>query len=372
MLTNINNFNQGLNQLVDDGIYKKIFPWCSIAIGNIYEEYIYNFGYKDYQNKDKINSNIYYDVSSLTKVMVCIPAVCILEDMGLLNFDDLVIKHIPNFAINNKSDITIMNLIMHTSWLTKVSWFSKDTTKIEFLDLVINLPKEYETWSDIYYSDMWYILLGYIVEIITWISLDDFIKTEFFDKLWITAKFGPIDIENCSATTDNDFWFNSPTRWFVNDKKAFLMNHVSGFAWLFANISDISKFAKFILSDGQKIISNKNINLIKTQYQNTNRTLWRTLNQNAEVMTKQSFTQYSIDQHKWLTSDTNLITLMWSSLSENTIFHTWFTWCVLAIDLDKSIYISILSNRTYQMIDASIFTKVFRKNLFELISKHIP
>jgi len=68
--------------------------------------------------------------------------------------NDKVIKYIPDFGKNGKENITIADLLTHTSGLTP--WkptFYHVANREEELDFINNLPLEYKTGTDRRYSD---------------------------------------------------------------------------------------------------------------------------------------------------------------------------------------------------------------------------
>ena len=60
--------------------------------------------------------NTIFDLASMTKLFTSIAAVQLIED-GLIALDAPVVRYIPAFAANGKSDITMLNLLTHTSGL---------------------------------------------------------------------------------------------------------------------------------------------------------------------------------------------------------------------------------------------------------------
>ena len=58
-----------------------------------------------------------FDIASLTKVTATLSLVMKLYDEKKLTLDDKVYKYIPEFNNNNKSTITIQNLLLHNAGL---------------------------------------------------------------------------------------------------------------------------------------------------------------------------------------------------------------------------------------------------------------
>src|SRR6266568_1361391 len=58
-----------------------------------------------------------FDIASLTKVVATTTAVMQLVDQGRVRLNDPVVKYIPEFGQNDKSDITVRDLLTHHSGL---------------------------------------------------------------------------------------------------------------------------------------------------------------------------------------------------------------------------------------------------------------
>lgn len=358
-----------MKELVKKYIENKTFPSCCIAtnINSIGIEcggrYTYDIA------SPSVSMETYYDISSLTKIMVTIPALMILYDQGLLDLDQKISDFFPSFSQHNKNNITILNLILWDSGLTKIYGFDKNTTKGQMLQIICDVIPEFSIGEKIYYNDISYILLGEIIQKISWMGLWDFISENFFKKLNINAVFGPLDPLQCAPTREVDSRFNpKPCQWFVDDKKAYVMWNQSGFAWIFANIQDIQNFCMFMISDGQNVITPQTLNLFTSQYKNYDRSYGRNINtEKTELRTLLSFTHHSISQHKWLPADPRYITIPWPHRSVKTLFHGWFTWASILIDRYNKKYVAFVSNRTYEMQNANNIN-VFRKELYSAIN----
>ena len=58
-----------------------------------------------------------FDIASLTKVVATTTAIMQLEERGKVRLNDPVVKYIPEFGQNGKSDITVCDLLTHFSGL---------------------------------------------------------------------------------------------------------------------------------------------------------------------------------------------------------------------------------------------------------------
>ena len=115
--------------------------------------------------KEEMTTDTVFDMASLTKPVATATSVMILVERGKLRLDDKVAKFIPEFAANGKEDVTVEQLLVHSSGLIPDNplddyddgWKS---AKPKICDLKL-LSKPGTAFK---YSDVNFILLGKIVE----------------------------------------------------------------------------------------------------------------------------------------------------------------------------------------------------------------
>ena len=136
----------------------------------------------------------------------------------------------------------------------------------ETLEAIFRTPLMYEPGSQTKYSDVDYMLLGYIVEKITGERLDVYMKKNFYEPLGLAhTTFLPLEngfeAEDCAATElngntrDKHVFFSGvreeTLQGQVHDEKAwYCMEGVSGHAGLFSNAEDLCKLASVMITGG--------------------------------------------------------------------------------------------------------------------------
>ena len=134
------------------------------------------------------------------------------------------------------------------------------------LKSIFGTPLLYEPGSQTKYSDVDYMLLGFIVEKITGERLDAYMKKVFFDPLRLShTTFLPLEngfsAEDCAATElngntrDRHVAFSGireqTLQGEVHDENAwYCMEGVSGHAGLFSNASDLARLASLMITGG--------------------------------------------------------------------------------------------------------------------------
>ena len=132
--------------------------------------------------------------------------------------------------------------------------------------MICKTPLDYEPGTDTVYSDVDYMILGYVVEKTTGEDLDTWLKKTFYEPLGLThLTYNPMEHgyekEDCAATElngntrdgvlDFDGFRTGTIQGQVHDEKAwYCMAGVSGHAGLFSNATDLAKLASIMLSGG--------------------------------------------------------------------------------------------------------------------------
>ncbi|MDG5789694.1 serine hydrolase [Evansella sp. AB-P1] len=147
---------------------------CGVSVAvSQHGEVIYQkgFGYKNITTEEPITPNTIFGIASITKSFTAL-AIMELEDKGLINLDDPVIKHLPEWSIRGVRDMEqfkIYHLLSHTTGLAPMER-REDLNKL----------KEHVTYFDskqpeflgkpgkfFSYCNDTFILLGAIIERIT-------------------------------------------------------------------------------------------------------------------------------------------------------------------------------------------------------------
>ncbi|MGB8000607.1 MAG: serine hydrolase, partial [Anaerobacillus sp.] len=132
----------------------------------------------------KMKKKTMFDLASLTKVMGTTQGIMKLVSEGELSVNDRVAKYIPDFASNGKEDVTIADLLTHTSGLTpwQPTYFHAENSE-EVLEYINELPLEYETGTDRRYSDFSFMTLGFVIEEISGQRLNDYLQKKIYEPL---------------------------------------------------------------------------------------------------------------------------------------------------------------------------------------------
>ena len=154
----------------------------------------YDFNHNLLNPPEKMKVNTLFDIASLTKVIGTTTAVMVLADRGLINIEDPVCKYIKAFNTPDKEEITIRHLLTHTAGLYE--WYPlyyRASDKHECFRIIEGLPLMSQVGEERRYSDLGFVLLGEIIEVVSGVPLEQFMKQNIFQPLGMkNTKFNPL------------------------------------------------------------------------------------------------------------------------------------------------------------------------------------
>lgn len=379
-----NNSNNKLDQKVTDLMetlldeeVKENFSGGQISVIRDNEEiYDYHFGYVNnfekngeaipFEDRVKVDENTLFDLASNTKMYVTNYSLQKLVYEGKINIDDKVSKYFPEFKddekspIKGKNEMTIRDILRHQAGFPADpqyhnnnydkddgnkngvnDLFSQDREKT--LDMVMRTPLSYEPGSKSVYSDVDYMLLGFIVEKVTGQRLDKYFDENFAKPLNLRyTLFNPLEngfdknqvaaTELNGNTRDGAFDFlnirKDTIQGEVHDEKAYYsMGGVSGHAGLFSNSRELAKLANIMLNEGRY----KNIRF------------WDKKTQNEFTKASEVNPSYGLG---WRRMADGRYAWAFSNLaSSNTIGHTGWTGTLTVIDPLERMTFVLLTNK---------------------------
>ncbi|MGH1486879.1 MAG: serine hydrolase domain-containing protein [Cellvibrionaceae bacterium] len=136
-----------------------------------------------------------YRIGSLTKAFTAL-AIVHLKNTHLINdYDDPLSLYLPDYP--NGNQITIRHLLNHLSGITEYTRFispDRSYTPLEIIDLFKDRDLEFVPGSAFSYSNSNYILLGYLIEVLSKRSYIDYIQTHILSPL------GMVNTEYANST----------------------------------------------------------------------------------------------------------------------------------------------------------------------------
>ncbi|WP_079525205.1 serine hydrolase domain-containing protein [Halobacillus hunanensis] len=195
-----------------------------------------------------------FDIASLSKIFTTTVAMKLYEQ-GLFKLDDPVADYIPEFAQNGKEDVTIKQLMTHTSGFKAwVPLYTIGDSKEERLQYVYQYPLSNPPGTTYTYSDLNMITLASIIERISDQSLDTFVKENLTEPLNMTDTMynPPEQLKQRIAATEYQPWTGRGLVWGeVHDENAWSLGGVAGHAGVFSTAEDLAKLGHMFLNEGR-------------------------------------------------------------------------------------------------------------------------
>jgi len=247
-----------IDTIMHAAINDSVFPGGAVGIMKngalVWQE---TYGYHDYHKTRAVRSNDIFDLASVTKIMSTTSSIMLLVDSNLISLDDPIAKYIKEFDTDDKQEITIRHFLLHTSGLPAYKiYVDLLKTRSEIVDAVRNEPLENKPGEKYVYSDLGFILLAEIVEIVTGKRVDQFIRDELFHPMgmhstWFDPQNATTNLTERILPTEIDTVYQRGiVRAKVHDERAYFMDGIAGHAGLFSSIQDISKYAYMLLNNG--------------------------------------------------------------------------------------------------------------------------
>ncbi|MCX6111733.1 MAG: serine hydrolase [Proteobacteria bacterium] len=278
-----------------------------------------------------------FDLASLTKPLCTSLLTSILVDKGCMNFNTPISEILNEFSLSyNKEfdDIKMEDLLNHSSGLDAwIEIYGAVSNRSDAYMFVRSRPLSYVPGSKHMYSDLGYILLGELVEIILDHKLDylfdHFVAQplELHDLCYVPLTATTTKKEKSFVASGYSQIRNRLLVGEVNDENAYVFNGIAGHAGLFGTASNVCSLGQHILD----IIQGK------AKYPVIGK------NTLSKVLARSS------DNSEWAYGwhyPTEQNSTAGKNISKNSVGMTGFTGTSIWIDFDNSLVITILANRT--------------------------
>ena len=284
-----------------------------------------------------------FDLASLTKVLATTTLAMRAVDGGRLALDDPLERWLPQWRGRDRAGVTVRHLLTHSAGLSAWLPLYRDCTgRVEFEYAICSLPLEYAPDTQSVYSDLGFILLGFILE-------DAAPRTpgfagargaydpatslpEQFRRIasYLTpdplAFNPPRDWRSRCAPTEFDPWRGRLLTAEVHDENCWALAGAAGHAGLFGTAAAAGAFARAALHTlaGESLLAR------------------------PDTMRRFIARAGIPDSSRALGWDTMLPTSSCGTrLSPTAIGHTGFTGTSLWIDWERDLYIVLLTNRVH-------------------------
>jgi CubicO group peptidase (beta-lactamase class C family) len=304
-----------------------------------------------------------FDLASLTKPLATTMAVMKLVDENLLDLDAPLSSLIQPFPWHDKSLLSPRLLLNHSSGLSDWRPFYRELTRLPLEErkpavrrLIMEEPLSSEPKTVSLYSDLGFMLLEWMVEIITGTDLSAFLETTLYQPLGLRILYLDHIASNRTRTkelyaaTEDCPWRKGIVQGHVHDENAFALGGYSGHAGLFGTAKDIFSLTSMLVN----LYHGERSALLKEETART-------------FLSRQELVPGATWALGWDTPSRG------NSSSGNyfdpkSIGHTGFTGTSVWIDLEKNITAIFLTNRVHPS-RSNEKIKGFRPELHDLMMR---
>jgi beta-glucosidase-like glycosyl hydrolase/CubicO group peptidase (beta-lactamase class C family) len=275
-----------IDSIANDAIDKHAVPGCVVLVvkdGRIAFEKAY--GNYEYDGKESTDIGSVFDMASVTKICATTISIMKLFDEGKVELDKTLGDYLPSLKGTNKENLLVKKILLHQAGLVAYIPFYKETIDSTGKPLpgiynetatgkytVRVADKMYvdSNWLDTIqqkiieskvgpqdkyvYSDNDFIYLGKIVEAVTGLSLDNYVRKAFYAPMGLTdIGFKPtqrLPLSRIVPTEDEKIFRRQLIRGDVHDPGSAMMGGVAGHAGLFSTAYDIAAVMQMLMDGG--------------------------------------------------------------------------------------------------------------------------
>ena len=165
----------------------------------------YAAGWKNTENRIPADPHALFKIASIDKLYTAVSVAKLVAD-GQLTLDTTLAEAFPELQgrIEYADQITLKMMVEHRSGIPSFTntpdfWVNPPDNNQEILELVLDLPANFEPGEDYEYSNTNYLMITELIEKVTGMSKFQFIKNEILDPLGLKNTFGSIhdvDMDN--------------------------------------------------------------------------------------------------------------------------------------------------------------------------------
>jgi CubicO group peptidase (beta-lactamase class C family) len=352
---------QAVDKLMRKAITGKIFPGGVLRVSEKEETVFFKaYGYAHLSTHTPMTPETIFDLASLTKPLSTTLAVMRLVQHNQIELEDPLSQILPEFERTDKAKIKVKNLLYHNSGLPDyrpyykaLGGIARDSRRNALRKLLVQEPLINPIGKTVFYSDLGFMILAWVVERVSDQRLDHFVADEIYRPLGLKNLFfisrklaetrGPF------AATENCPWRKKVLEGQVHDENAYVVGGIEGHAGLFGTADSTHRLLVELLSI----------------YHGKKSTLFH-----RDLLHR--FLKRLPGTDKALGFDTPSKTdpSCGHGFSQNSVGHLGFTGTSFWMDLEQSVIVILLTNRVHPSRENQGI-KQFRPELHDTVMKAI-
>ena len=358
-MTSFDHVQSLMQQAVKDGV----FPGAVLLVskkGVI--RFFQSYGVRNIFNQKPVTTQTVFDLASLTKPLATALAVLVLISRKEVDLDQHLGDLLSDFKLTDKAGISLRQLLNHTSGLPDYRPYYVNVRKrplserIEAIRMAVRqTPLMHPVGQEEVYSDIGFMILGWIIESVSGKRLDQFVADNVFIPLGMNAQNlsqlcfvdldKPVRFNNVAATEICP-WRKHLIEGTVHDDNTHVMGGIAGHAGLFGNAQAVHNIVLAV----EKTLRNRHHSRLFSP------TLIKPFLQHGEGGTR----PLGFDAPSKKDSSSGRF------FSSSTVGHLGFTGTSFWFDINRSIIVILLSNRVHPYRDNEQI-KIFRPQVHDAI-----
>jgi serine-type D-Ala-D-Ala carboxypeptidase len=329
-------------RVLERAIADKAFPAAVVEVGTAHQPlWQQAFGHLSFDSSaPPTREDTVFDLASLTKVLATTPLIMRLIERGGLGLDDQVSTYVSLWRDEHgAAPVTIRDLLAHCSGLPAHHAFYRDHKgRAEFERAICATPLAYQPRAKSIYSDLGFMLLGFILEDVASLPLQFDTLRQQMGGIQDLQFHPPTQWRLKIAPTRQDEWRGRLLVGEVDDDNAWAIGGAAGHAGLFGTAPSVGEGARHLLQilEGRQGVFQEH-------------TLRTFVSRRTDV----------IGSSRALGWDTMLPTSSCGiRMSPRAFGHVGFTGTSLWIDPDAAIYVVLLTNRVHPSPDNDAIKQV--------------
>ena len=330
-------------RILERAVADKAFPAVVIEVGTAHQPlWQQAFGRLSFDPAAApTQQDTVFDLASLTKVLATTPLIMRLIERGGLGLDDPVSTHIAQWRDDHGgAPVTIRDLLAHCSGLpAHIALFRDHKGRADFERAICATPLAYEPRSQSIYSDLGFMLLGFILEdVAAPLPLQFDTLRQQMGGIQDLQFNPPAQWHRRIAPTRQDEWRGRILTGEVDDDNAWAIGGAAGHAGLFGIAPSVGEYARHllqILAGRQGAFQERTLRTFvsrRTGIPGSSRALgWDTMLPTSSCGTR---------------------------MSPRAFGHVGFTGTSLWIDPDAAVYVVLLTNRVHPTPDNEAIKEV--------------
>ena len=152
------------------------------------------YGIRELGKNEPVTTETLFGAMSTTKAMTVV-GLAMLVDEGKVNWDDKVIKYLPNFRIGDPyitNELRVSDLLTHNAGLGNADFlwdWTPELSSDEILNRMQFATPAYSLRSSFIYQNIMYLVAGQVIEKVSGMTWERFIKERLFAPLGMKNTF---------------------------------------------------------------------------------------------------------------------------------------------------------------------------------------